>query len=262
MKFKGFAQLAFALMALLLLFGCGETDLPQQDSDLLQTQLADAQAEIDSLRAQLTESGSAEAELREQAETAEAEAAALQEKIDSFNVLMFYEEPDIRRCYLLADESADFNPPLAVIYALPSLGAGVTTDAAAPGTYGEVLAKISVHPHYGTLPEDAEIWYLVRYYTTSEPPKSTVGWVPADKLTEYTAENMGQLVYPLTVKADTVFYADEACVTVDDDFASPYSSVYSVEYLENGVVRLYDSSYRTAYVHLDDLVYPQPLAQR
>lgn len=119
--------------------------------------------------------------------------------------------------------------------------------------YVEVVMKARVIDIMTGAPSE---WYMVRFSESDiGVPFTDFGWVQADKLEEYTYDNMKEIVWPVTLRSGTVVYGDEALTEVLEEQLGNVS----VRDLGNGVCLIGASGYGSPmYVRTEDIVYPTP----
>lgn len=125
------------------------------------------------------------------------------------------------------------------------------------GQYVEIIMKAQV---MDAVTGEVADWYLLTWKALAAPgtPFTDFAWAPADALEEYTYENMKEIVGPVSLRAGTVIYDDEA-LSVVSQYPPSETANFTVQDLGNGVCAIGAAGYGVPfYVRSSDVVYPQP----
>lgn len=119
---------------------------------------------------------------------------------------------------------------------------GFKCSAPMENEYAEVVAQCMIKAN-ARLTEPPEQWVLIRR-SVRDASEANLGWVPLESVTEYTAENMGSITFPLKVSGGEASWGS---VSVSAPVAADAGDV-EISYHGGG----------TATVPAGDILYPTP----
>lgn len=176
-------------LAVLSFSGCREADELEAGSREAEATLSQTEETIAELESVIAESRGTNSALKSENDALESEVEILTQQLEEMEqsyMLKYHiqaETPEIRACIVYD----------GVFYNDPRFEAEQGVNA--ENSYATVILQAAVTDMYTGR---QSLWYLIRFEPLSSPCNN-IGWVPAENVAEYCAENMTDILWPVTL---------------------------------------------------------------